>query len=95
MRRPRESSKKEDTAEKGLKRSSSVKGRSENKVEVISKDTEEKTEQKPEKLKGEKKNDIASRIKWNKTHDHFPKQRIKVRQLLIQLVFLTLMNQIL
>ena len=52
MRRPRESSKKEDGSDKGLKRSSSVKGRNENKGEATSKDSIEKAEQKPEKIKG-------------------------------------------
>ena len=57
MRRSREPNKKEETSEGGLKRSSSVKGRSESKGEVISTDSE-KTQQKPEKIKGESRNTI-------------------------------------
>ena len=53
MRRSRDSNKKEDGSDKGLKRSSSVKGRNENKGETTSKDTIKRADQKPEKIKGE------------------------------------------
>ena len=53
VRRPRERDKKDDLSDGGLKRSSSVKGRSETKGDVITRDPEEKKEQKADKQKGE------------------------------------------
>ena len=53
MRRPRERDKKDDLSDGGLKRSSSVKGRSESKGDVITRYPEEKKEQKADKQKGE------------------------------------------
>ena len=53
VRRPRERDKKDDLSDGGLKRSSSMKGRSETKGDVITRDPEEKKEQKADKQKGE------------------------------------------
>ena len=61
MRRPRERDKKDDLLDGGLKRSSSVKGRSETKGDVIARDPEEKKEQKADKQKGEITNGLVAR----------------------------------
>ena len=52
MRRPREREKKDGVSEGGLKRSSSVRGRNETKGDAITKDAEDKIEQKTGKNKG-------------------------------------------